>query len=534
MIGKTLVQILEESPGHYPGDETLEDDLEGARFILEGLQDSIYAIRDRKQGGEIYFHKSRLHENFRPDFHYAKLRADSLNLVLPPRWQHGPQSTVGPALEVAMEQAVQSGRPYLNEWDYNGRIDRRCRVTIDPDDQGQFLVKDRIENRMWMIPRSLLETPDFLPPFEVDMRIMRSHLTHGEFVQLHDNGAVALHPLPIGPAEQPPITRIEYLSDLVYGESREEDNVIQLNAARKMQIPRGTYASMQRNAAAVKSAGRAVPKPVVITVKINGHPVRALLDSGSLGDFVSTTLADQLKLRKENLDVPLGMQLAVQGSRSRINSRTKVRFQYLEVDEERHFDIINLSHYDVIPGTPWLFQHSVCLGLNPARILIGSDVALPIKGNSTSSMASRAMTISTSAIDTAREELITYAEPLCKAASETGLPPFRAINHKIPLIDENKIYPWRPSRCPEVFRSQWDDRRAAYLKTGRWRITSSGNTVPMLLIPKPHKKPGDPPILRTAFDLRARNDNTYKQMSPLPDPEGILRRTFCRVVVCFM
>lgn len=181
---------------------------------------------------------------------------------------------------------------------------------------------------------------------------------------------------------------------------------------------------MQRNAALVKSAGRAVPKPVVITVKINKHPACALLDLGSLGDFVSTTLADQLKLKRENLDIPLGLQLAVQGSQSKINSQTKVRFQYLEVDEAHHFDIINLSHYDVILGTPWLFQQSVCLGLNPAHILIGSDAALPIKGSSTSSMASRAMTISESAIDTAHEELIAYAEPLCKVASKTGLPPF--------------------------------------------------------------------------------------------------------------
>ena len=34
---------------------------------------------------------------------------------------------------------------------------------------------------------------------------------------------------------------------------------------------------------------------------------------------------------------------------------------------------------------------------------------------------------------------------------EMDLPPFRAINHEIPLIDVNNIYPWRPSRCPEAY-----------------------------------------------------------------------------------
>ena len=113
---------------------------------------------------------------------------------------------------------------------------------------------------MWIIPRILLKTPEFdpiewyqkqliqhaelnkggkliLPPFEVGVHIMCSYLTHGEFVQLHDNDTVTLHPLPIGPAEQPPVTWIEYLSDLVYGETYKEDNVIQLNVACKMQIP---------------------------------------------------------------------------------------------------------------------------------------------------------------------------------------------------------------------------------------------------------------------------------------------------------
>ena len=88
---------------------------------------------------------------------------------------------------------------------------------------------------------------------------------------------------------------------------------------------------MQQNAAPVKALGRPVPKLVVITVNINGHLARALLDLGSLGDFISTTLADQLKLNKEDLEVPLGLQLAVQGSRSKINSRAKAKFQYQEI-----------------------------------------------------------------------------------------------------------------------------------------------------------------------------------------------------------
>ena len=65
---------------------------------------------------------------------------------------------------------------------------------------------------------------------------------------------------------------------------------------------------------------RLVPKPiVVVVVQINGQPACALLDLGSLGDFVSTSLEDQLKLSKVRLVKPLALQLAVQGLHSKIN-----------------------------------------------------------------------------------------------------------------------------------------------------------------------------------------------------------------------
>jgi hypothetical protein len=65
-----------------------------------------------------------------------------------------------------------------------------------------------------------------------------------------------------------------------------------------------------------------------------------------------------------------------------------------------------------------------------------------------------------------------------------------------------------------VFRDQWAEKRDAYVKSGCWKITSAGNTVPMLFIPKPGT---NPPKLRTVFDLRERNKNTVKLTAPLPD-----------------
>lgn len=106
---------------------------------------------------------------------------------------------------------------------------------------------------------------------------------------------------------------------------------------------------------------------------------------------------------------------------------------------------------------------------------------------------------------------------------DSPLLPLWDINHEIPLIDPEKQYSWRTSRCPDKLHKLWNIKKEAYMKTGRWELRPVRNTVPMLLIPKP-SKPGEPPKLRTVVDLRERNLNMRKLSSPLPDMETILQR----------
>ena len=75
-----------------------------------------------------------------------------------------------------------------------------------------------------------------------------------------------------------------------------------------VQVARDKYTNFQRNAAHIKGDNECLlPKPIVIQVEINGVPVHALVDSGSLGDFISSTVVDQLKLKCTVLDKPLGL-----------------------------------------------------------------------------------------------------------------------------------------------------------------------------------------------------------------------------------
>ncbi len=213
-------------------------------------------------------------------------------------------------------------------------------------------------------------------------------------------------------------------------------------------------------------------------------------------------LADQLRLKQEELKTALVVQLAVLGSRSKVNYKVNTQFEYQGINERRAFDIMNLSSYDLILGTPFLFQHKVMIGFNETRIIICSNIAMPIRGASVTLLLSRTAQSRAENLEGAKQYLITLAKPLCKTAAETGLPPMRAINHRIELLDENKVYPWRPACCPEVFMAQWVKKRDAYIATDRWEMTNTHNAVPMMYIAKPGKD-GEPAKLRTVIDLRA-------------------------------
>jgi hypothetical protein len=163
-------------------------------------------------------------------------------------------------------------------------------------------------------------------------------------------------------------------------------------------------------------------------------------------------------VKRVTLEKPLTIQLAVQGLRSRVNFGTKVHFEYQKISEGQFFDIINLQNYDLILGTPFLFQHQVLVGFNLPRVVIGSTPALPIKDEQVSTLKSRAVDAYEENLEKAHQQLHAWAKPLCVKASQMGLPPLCTINHTIPLIDMEKIYKWHLSQCPEPLRPQWGEK----------------------------------------------------------------------------
>ncbi|KAG8727468.1 hypothetical protein FRC10_006077, partial [Ceratobasidium sp. 414] len=90
---------------------------------------------------------------------------------------------------------------------------------------------------------------------------------------------------------------------------------------------------VERNATRIKDLSRKVPNTIVVQAEIEGESVRALLDSGSQADLISTTLVDQLRLNKCALTKPLQLQMAMSGSRGTLMYNVRAQITYQELDE---------------------------------------------------------------------------------------------------------------------------------------------------------------------------------------------------------
>ncbi|KAF9258020.1 hypothetical protein L218DRAFT_878056, partial [Marasmius fiardii PR-910] len=245
--------------------------------------------------------------------------------------------------------------------------------------------------------------------------------------------------------------------------------------------------NLERNSAEVNNWNRKMPQTIVIDVIINGRPARALLDSGSSTDIGSTRLIDQLGVKYMNLERPIPVQMTVQGSITRIHHACVLDLEYQGIREQHRFDVLNIGsqNYDLILGTPFLFQHQVVLGFNPTRVFIGSVPSCPIEGEGMVEILSSAAEVVEQNIEHIRQQLLTEISDLCHLEDDIELPPLRAINHEIPIIDPSRKYLYRPSKVLEALRPLWNMKRNTYLQSGRWKVSSGSSSCPLFIVPKP-------------------------------------------------
>lgn len=309
------------------------------------------------------------------------------------------QLWVNDTLPEMVAMLLLAGGPYPGDENYGSHLGQRFEILHNEDDNRYYLMIDHLQCLQTFLDKCLLENDDF-------------DIFHWYHQELHNSQWEPLQEEELLPNE-------DYYFAVLEPDTTSDIQALESNG---IQVPREMLAALERNASVTKDMSWTVLRPIVMVAKINSQSVQALIDSGSLGDFMSATLTDQLKLKQIILEKPLPLQLAVQGSCSKINTGTCVEFQYQAIKEDHYFNIMNISNYDLILGCPWIYQHRVSIGLNLTTVIVGSQTSLPLEGNDVMKIASCAMVIYDDAIDKIHQELIAYAEPICVESLDMDLP----------------------------------------------------------------------------------------------------------------
>ena len=95
--------------------------------------------------------------------------------------------------------------------------------------------------------------------------------------------------------------------------------------------------------------------------EIDGVKSHCLLDNGSEGVLLSLEFMRATGIKTFALEQPIAWQLACIGSQSMIHYRTHVTIKIGCKVVEEYFDIVNVEHYNVILGTPFLRKMGIVL-----------------------------------------------------------------------------------------------------------------------------------------------------------------------------
>jgi len=102
-------------------------------------------------------------------------------------------------------------------------------------------------------------------------------------------------------------------------------------------------------------------KCIEVSIPVNGLSAWVLLDGGSNMNMVSPEFATVAKIPAIELQEQTTLQLAVTGSRSKINYGAWAEVNFGPITPKVYFDIVNVDGYDVILGTPFMREHGVSL-----------------------------------------------------------------------------------------------------------------------------------------------------------------------------
>lgn len=99
-------------------------------------------------------------------------------------------------------------------------------------------------------------------------------------------------------------------------------------------------------------------------ISVNGIDAYALFDSGSNTDIMSPYFAKTARITTTPLTEPISVQLGIKDARTTITHQTITSIQAGGCTDHKHpFDIASLDKYDVVLGTPFMWNNHVVLDI---------------------------------------------------------------------------------------------------------------------------------------------------------------------------
>jgi hypothetical protein len=307
--------------------------------------------------------------------------------------------------------------------------------------------------------------------------------------------------------------RLFYLETVDDGEV--EALATELDATTLSEAGVTTYGPVDATAFVVSlhaMAGIKTAKTMLLPVTIHGERLTALVDTGSMHNFLSGDAMRRLALQpagaeKFSVTIANGDRLTCQG----------VARQVPIVIGDEPFSIdcisIDLGCYDFILGVDFLST------LGP--ILWDLDVLTLIHvqwtGIGGTGPATPQLQLMAAALDEAHPLLADLLQQHNDIFDEPqGLPPVRPCDHHIHLLPDTAPVAVRPYRYPQLQKDELERQVVVMLVQGIIRISTSPFSAPVLLV---RKADG---TWRFCIDYRALNTVTSKDKFPIPVVDELL------------
>ena len=179
---------------------------------------------------------------------------------------------------------------------------------------------------------------------------------------------------------------------------------------RLMQVERlGAMSEPIRQRSSMRVTSQTKPRPelpsacLIVQGSINGLAGTILLDSGSSVNAISPAFGGVAGITAYTLEKPIGLQLGCVGSRSKINFGAQLDLTIGERKFPTYFDVVNLDHYDMVLGIPFMRQHEVILDFSTSTVRFGRTPVPTLQGGGKSVVRHKSSTKVARAIKPAKE-----------------------------------------------------------------------------------------------------------------------------------